>query len=73
MRHLQIKNNGISTHALTWSATLRLYINVSFFAISTHALTWSATDEMLKIKNKQEHFNSRAHVERDWCFEFYYY
>ena len=33
----------ISTHALTWSATLSLFLFIRFLAISTHALTWSAT------------------------------
>ena len=34
---------NISTHALTWSATLSLFLFIRFLAISTHALTWSAT------------------------------
>ena len=33
--------------------------------ISTHALTWSATGIPLSIHDEYEHFNSRAHVERD--------
>ena len=33
----------ISTHALTWSATLRCFAPLPAYLISTHALTWSAT------------------------------
>ena len=33
----------ISTHALTWSATLSVLPSANFTIISTHALTWSAT------------------------------
>ena len=38
---------GISTHALTWSATIPGYSPARFLYISTHALTWSATEENL--------------------------
>ena len=34
---------GISTHALTWSATLTNNTYFGLNIISTHALTWSAT------------------------------
>ena len=33
----------ISTHALTWSATLGIIFGCTKLNISTHALTWSAT------------------------------
>ena len=36
----------ISTHALTWSATAGVKVNIDVFDISTHALTWSATCSM---------------------------
>ena len=40
----------ISTHALTWSATLAVVVfYVLFCEISTHALTWSATREICSI------------------------
>ena len=35
----------ISTHALTWSATVRRQWNSISYGISTHALTWSATED----------------------------
>ena len=34
--------------------------------ISTHALTWSATYAVFFIRGQKLHFNSRAHVERDF-------
>ena len=37
-------NQTISTHALTWSATLSGGTTDANQKISTHALTWSATD-----------------------------
>ena len=56
----------ISTHALTWSATGRqVYVFDDDFAISTHALTWSATIYATIHAAYNQHFNSRAHVERD--------
>ena len=36
-------NKQISTHALTWSATVMEHKYLDCFSISTHALTWSAT------------------------------
>ena len=55
----------ISTHALTWSATLSMVSASSGLKISTHALTWSATCDFLLFHISQQDFNSRAHVERD--------
>ena len=56
---------SISTHALTWSATGE-YMKYNYrLKISTHALTWSATDHRAHDSGGENHFNSRAHVERD--------
>ena len=35
------------------------------YTISTHALTWSATSDYGRLQTSRQHFNSRAHVERD--------
>ena len=40
---VQENKSKISTHALTWSATVFNCEALSHFLISTHALTWSAT------------------------------
>ena len=42
------KRNGISTHALTWSATVEQEAKEILFEISTHALTWSATHRFVQ-------------------------
>ena len=55
----------ISTHALTWSATLYHILFEQGSAISTHALTWSATADEYLIDLNRVHFNSRTHVECD--------
>ena len=34
----------ISTHTLTWSVTIYIWILDNFIIISTHTLTWSVTD-----------------------------
>ena len=72
---------NISTHALTWSATLSLFLFIRFLAISTHALTWSATLLSYALTPTNEfqlthsrgvrrfslsNFNSRTHVECDY-------
>ena len=59
----------ISTHALTWSATLLYEIEQQQRKISTHALTWSATWVDRYIRAMLTDFNSRTHVECDG-FEF---
>ena len=46
------KEESISTHALTWSATTCLKCSFNQKKISTHALTWSAT----------EHCRTRRHA-----------
>ena len=56
----------ISTHTLTWSVTkvreaLRLQTD-----ISTHTLTWSVTLASISNGKAVRHFNSHAHVERDY-------
>ena len=57
----------ISTHTLTWSVTVLEIIKIEDYGIiSTHTLTWSVTNEPYKIMIKDYHFNSHAHVERDW-------
>ena len=45
----EITEDGISTHALTWSATVCAKSKDLPRIISTHALTWSAT--CVKSKN----------------------
>ncbi len=66
-RHLSV----ISTHALTWSATIDFMERCVRLTISTHALTWSATPKMRQLNNCRN-FNSRTHVECDFrCFQFY--
>ena len=55
----------ISTHALTWSATSCCAYSIKIRKISTHALTWSATSLPDYMNLLYQHFNSRAHVERD--------
>ena len=56
---------GISTHALTWSATdVKLWRETNH-TISTHALTWSATPRRDVPNTGYCNFNSRTHVECD--------
>ena len=57
---------GISTHTLTWSVTVWEKIIKEDIAISTHTLTWSVTIFRTNIQNELYHFNSHAHVERDY-------
>ena len=33
----------ISTHTLTWSVTVHMWLMETIFSISTHTLTWSVT------------------------------
>ena len=58
-------NCSISTHALTWSATVLGHALFLCLLISTHALTWSATRSGYHRQSYRRYFNSRAHVERD--------
>ena len=37
-----------------------------FIIISTHTLTWSVTFQCSTVFHTFQHFNSHAHVERDW-------
>ena len=57
--------NPISTHALTWSATMNCLPECCCMEISTHALTWSATECKPVRKIIYGYFNSRTHVECD--------
>ena len=45
-----VQLNYISTHALTWSATVIGHIRQANPFISTHALTWSATDSFMPLR-----------------------
>ena len=40
----------ISTHTLTWSVTIKVYILWIILKISTHTLTWSVTILWLRLK-----------------------
>ena len=60
---------SISTHALTWSATLDGVVIENKDFISTHALTWSATRYRRRRALRAVNFNSRAHVERDMDYQ----
>ena len=55
----------ISTHTLTWSVTEPPASTSMFRRISTHTLTWSVTVHVCHPFQRQRHFNSHAHVERD--------
>ena len=55
----------ISTHTLTWSVTRINSVKLNRLAISTHTLTWSVTG-LSKLCVIHCHFNSHAHVERDF-------
>ena len=67
-----VLTNGtrISTHTLTWSVTGVEGNVVDYEAISTHTLTWSVTGRTIQAGQIFEHFNSHAHVERDF-FQIY--
>ena len=54
MNHMARVADCISTHALTWSATVLLFIFVCFLAISTHALTWSATRRRIILMRREK-------------------
>ena len=56
----------ISTHTLTWSVTKRSLNNFCRGFISTHTLTWSVTHMYQHRVAESRHFNSHAHVERDF-------
>ena len=58
----------ISTHTLTWSVTQSCRFHLSAKRISTHTLTWSVTWRRALKTYGQVHFNSHAHVERDYWF-----
>ena len=59
-------NNAISTHTLTWSVTVLLTTVILYNIISTHTLTWSVTGGCGFATPPAKHFNSHAHVERDF-------
>ena len=61
----------ISTHTLTWSVTRLRYPLYGWLRISTHTLTWSVTLMLLSVVSEKYHFNSHAHVERD--FSYFYF
>ena len=62
----KLDNLEISTHTLTWSVTICIYTACLITKwISTHTLTWSVTCYRRCKKQKGDHFNSHAHVERD--------
>ena len=56
----------ISTHTLTWSVTSSFGGSSSVCTISTHTLTWSVTALLYLLVQFLCHFNSHAHVERDY-------
>ena len=62
---VKIVNIFISTHTLTWSVTRINSVKLNRLAISTHTLTWSVTG-LSKLCVIHCHFNSHAHVERDF-------
>ena len=41
--------HAISTHALTWRATITVISTERSLGISTHALTWRATNVLLYV------------------------
>ena len=63
---LIIITQDISTHTLTWSVTFVLFCVTYDFIISTHTLTWSVTSSLVTEYLFSSHFNSHAHVERDY-------
>ena len=65
-RTKQARYKHISTHTLTWSVTENGFKNKTMELISTHTLTWSVTWQHRTHLNSHGHFNSHAHVERDW-------
>ena len=56
----------ISTHTLTWSVTKWEITLLAIEDISTHTLTWSVTCRFFLCRLFLCHFNSHAHVERDF-------
>ena len=65
-RGLEITHNLISTHTLTWSVTVYVFEGRLDVHISTHTLTWSVTGLLCGSVLCKIHFNSHAHVERDF-------
>ena len=61
-----VYKNRISTHTLTWSVTTGYYEQFHTPYISTHTLTWSVTLSYTAHLLSFLHFNSHAHVERDY-------
>ena len=57
---------SISTHTLTWSVTRFPFGTDRTEVISTHTLTWSVTGVKGASQPYVGHFNSHAHVERDY-------
>ena len=60
----------ISTHTLTWSVTKDTSEKTGQITISTHTLTWSVTVGFYEYSHGYWHFNSHAHVERDYILHF---
>ena len=63
---LVVIRTAISTHTLTWSVTVSFIPSTATFTISTHTLTWSVTARHRLHRCRHIHFNSHAHVERDF-------
>ena len=56
----------ISTHALTWSATLNTLIVLGYFSFQLTRSRGARQSKTTTPTAKSYNFNSRAHVERDW-------
>ena len=56
---------SISTHALTWRATLVVISHLLRDCISTHALTWRATQTRGNVDTTHVDFYPRPHMEGD--------
>ena len=63
----------ISTHTLMWSVTEKTYKELQETNISTHTLMWSVTYSFQSNQHEKGHFNSHAHVERDYKADNIYY
>ena len=46
------------------------FMTVRWHMISTHTLTWSVTLTEYRVQQLEKHFNSHAHVERDFTSSF---
>ena len=66
MSQYQPRRTRISTHALTWRATLDIpNRGLTIINISTHALTWRATIGLALQKTRFQYFYPRPHMEGD--------